>query len=165
LPEAPGLPHKLVRMDGIVEEIYVTERGSAPMVRVDEVKAIEGGGLDGDRYHLGTGYWTGYDQCPVTMIAVEDIQEISESTGIAVSNGEHRRNIVTKGISLLDLAGKRFRVGDALFEYDQPRPPCRYIQSITEPGMTKALGRNRGGICVFVIESGTIKAGDEITVV
>lgn len=151
-------------MEAVVEEIYITDRGSAPMMRVPEVTAIAGGGLDGDRYHLGTGYWVGYDQCAVTMIAAEDIEEISSSTGLKVTNGEHRRNIITRGISLLDLAGKRFRVGEALFEYDQPRPPCRYIQSITEPGMTKALGRNRGGICVRVIEGGAIKPGDPISV-
>lgn len=152
-------------MEGVVREIYITDRGSAPMVRVPEVVAVAGGGLEGDRYHLGTGYWAGYDRCAVTMIAAEDIDEISSTTGISVGNGEHRRNIITKGVSLLDLAGKRFRVGDAVLEYDQPRPPCRYIQSLTEPGMTKALGRNRGGICVRVIEGGTIKPGDAITLV
>ena len=151
-------------MEGVVEEIYITDRGSAPMVRVDEVKAVTGGGLEGDRYHMGTGYWAGYDQCAVTMIAAEDIDEIATTTGLSVTNGEHRRNIITRGISLLDLAGTRFRVGGALLEYDQPRPPCRYIQSITQPGMTKALGRNRGGICVSVIEGGTIRPGDAISV-
>ena len=151
-------------MQGVVEEIYITARGSAPMVHVDEVKAVPGGGLEGDRYHLGTGYWTGYDQCRVTMIAAEDIEEIAVSTGLSVTNGEHRRNIITRGLALLDLAGTRFKVGDALFEYDQPRPPCRYIQSITEPGMTKALGRGRGGICVRVIEGGVIRPGDAIAV-
>lgn len=151
-------------MNGVVEEIFITERGSAPMKRVREVKAVEGGGLEGDRYHMGTGYWIGYDQCAVTMIAIEDIEEIATTTGISVTNGEHRRNIITRGVSLLDLAGKRFRVGEAVLEYDKPRPPCRYIESITEPGMTKALGRNRSGICVRVIESGSICAGDPITV-
>ena len=150
-------------MDGTVEEIYITDRGSAPMQRVDEVKAVEGGGLEGDRYHTGTGYWTGYDRCPVTMIAIEDIEEIASTTGISITNGEHRRNIITRGIDLLGLAGKRFRVGDALLEFDKDRPPCRYIQSITEPGMTKALG-NRGGICVTVIEGGSIRPGDRISV-
>jgi MOSC domain-containing protein YiiM len=152
-------------MEGVVEEIYITDRGSAPMQSVPEVKAVEGGGLEGDRYHLGTGYWAGYDQCAVTMIAIEDIEEIVSTTGLRVGNGEHRRNIITRGISLLDLAGTTFRVGDALFGYDKPRPPCRYIQSITEPGMTKALGRNRSGICVRVLESGSIKPGDRISVI
>lgn len=151
-------------MEGVVEEIYITERGSAPMQRVPEVRAIEGGGLEGDRYHTGTGYWVGYDQCGVTMIAAEDIAAIAAETDIAITNGEHRRNIITRGVDLLGLAGKRFRIGDALLEYDRPRPPCRYIQSITQPGMTKALGRNRGGICVRVIESGTIKERDAIAV-
>ena len=151
-------------MEGVVEEIYITERGSAPMQRVAEVKAIEGGGLEGDRYHLGTGYWTGYDLCPVTMIASEDIAAIAAETDLSITNGEHRRNIITSGISLLDLAGRRFRVGDAVLEYEKPRPPCRYIQSITQPGMTKAIGRNRGGICVRVIEGGLIKEGDPIFV-
>ncbi len=151
-------------MQGIVEEIYITERGTAPMRAVVAVTAVEGGGLEGDRYHLGTGYWTGYDQCPVTMIAGEDIEEIAANTGISITSGEHRRNIVTRGLALLDLAGKRFRVGDALFAYQQPRPPCRYIQSITEPGMTKALGRGRGGICVTVVQGGRIRVGDVISV-
>ena len=151
-------------MQGVVEAIYITERGSAPMRRVPEVVAVEDGGLEGDRYHLGTGYWTGYDRCPVTMIAVEDIEAIAAETEIAITSGQHRRNIITRGISLLDLAGKRFRVGEAVLAYQQPRPPCRYIQSITQPGMTKALGRNRGGICVTVVQGGVIRAGDEISV-
>ncbi len=132
------------------------------MQRVPEVKAIEGGGLEGDRYHLGTGYWVGYDQCGVTMIAAEDIEAIAAETDISITSGEHRRNIIIRGVDLLDLAGKRFRIGDAVLEYDRPRPPCRYIASITHPGMTKALGHNRGGICVRVIESGTITEGDHI---
>jgi len=42
------------------------------------------------------------------------------------------------------------------------RPPCRYIESITEPGMTRALAARRGGICVRVVESGLVRTGDEI---
>ena len=152
-------------MAASVLEIYVTDRGSAPMKRVPEVEAVAGRGLKGDRYEMETGYWTGVDACQVTLIESEAIQQIATETGISVTNGEHRRNIITTGISLLDeLPGKRFRIGEALFEYEQPRPPCRYVQSITEPGMTKALGRGRGGICCKVIEPGLIKEGDEIVV-
>lgn len=133
------------------------------MKRVPEIEAVVGG-LKGDRYQTGTGYWAEYDECQVTLIRLEDIEAIAAETGIAVTNGEHRRNIITKGIELLDLGGKRFTVGEAVFEYDRPRPPCRYVQSITEPGMTKALGRGRGGICARVIEPGLIKEGDPITV-
>lgn len=150
---------------GRVEGIFITGRGSTPMRRVDQVEAVERRGLAGDRYLEGTGYYSGTDECQVTLIEGEGLDEITESFGVAVLNGEHRRNIVTRGVRLMDLRGRRFRVGAALLEYDRPRPPCRYIQSVSEPGMTKALGRTRGGICARVVEGGAIGVGDTIEVV
>lgn len=148
-----------------VEEIYVAPRGGAPMEQVAEVEAIEARGLSGDRYLERTGYWTDVDECQVTLIEAEALDEIRETTQVRVSNGEHRRNIITRGTRLRDLAGKRFRVGGAVLEYDRPRPPCRYIQSITEHGMTRALGASRGGICARVVQSGLIRAGDELELI
>ncbi len=148
-------------MAGMVEEIYVTGRGSEPMRRVEEVRAAFGG-LEGDRYREGTGYWTVYgDVCEVTLIEGEDLDEIEREAGLRVKNGEHRRNIITRGVRLHDLRGKRFRIGEAVLEYDRPRPPCRHVQELTEPGMTRALKR-RGGICARVVEGGAIRAEDSI---
>ena len=134
------------------------------MRRVESIEAVEGRGLEGDRYMTRTGYWTGVDECQVTLISAEDLEEIARDTDVHVANGQHRRNIITRGIDLYDLAGKRFTVGEAVLEFDRPRPPCRYIQSLTEPGMTKALGRSRGGICARVVTSGAIRAGDDVIV-
>jgi len=148
-------------MAGVVEEIYITTKGSAPMERVEEAGAVAGG-LEGDRYKEGTGYWTPYgDVCEVTLIEAEDLDEIERETGIRVKNGEHRRNIITRGVRLRDLRGSRFRIGEVVLEYDRPRPPCKHIQDLTEPGMTRVLKR-RGGICARVIESGRIRTRDEI---
>ena len=157
MPQAPGT----------VEEIYITERGSAPMKRVDQVEAVAGKGLLGDRYLLGTGYWSTskYDLCQVTLIAAEDVEAVARETELEITAGQHRRNIITRGIVLSELEGKTLRIGDALLEYDQPRPPCRYLQSITQKGMTKALGNGRAGICCRVLESGTIRPGDQIVVI
>ena len=150
-------------MKGIVEEIYVTGRGSSPMERVEEIRAVGNGGLEGDRYKEGTGYWTSYgDVCEVTLIEGEDLDEI-ENEGLGVKNGEHRRNIITRGVDLERLRGSRFRIGEAVLEYDRPRPPCKHIQDMTEPGMTRAL-RRRGGICARVVEGGLIRPRDEISI-
>ena len=71
---------------------------------------------------------------------------------------------MTRNIEYEELIGKHFRIGKkAMFVYEKPRPPCAYIESITEKGMTKALARI-GGICIQVIESGTITIDDEITI-
>ena len=147
-----------------VEAIFITARGGQPMTRVAQVEAIESRGLAGDRYLQRTGYWTGVDECQVTLIAAEALEEIGAKTGVSVGEGQHRRNIVTRGVDLHALGRKKFRVGEALLAFDRPRPPCRYIQSVSERGMTKALGRTRGGICARVIEGGMIREGDAIEV-
>ena len=149
-------------MKGVVEGIYVTTKGSAAMERVEEVTTVEGCGIEGDRYCEGTGFWTQYgDVCEVTLIEGEDLDYIENELGIGVGNGEHRRNIITRGIRLRDLRRKTFRIGDAVLEYDRPRPPCRHVQNMSEPGMTRAL-KNRGGICARVVRAGSIKVQDTI---
>ncbi|MEW6636338.1 MAG: MOSC domain-containing protein [Actinomycetota bacterium] len=151
-------------MKGVVEEIYITDEGSAPMRRVTEVETVAGCGIRDDRYCEGTGYWTSYgDVCEITLISGEDLDHIESELGISVKNGEHRRNIVVRGLDLAALRRKRFRVGETVLEYDRPRPPCRHVQDLSEPGMTRAL-RGRGGICARVVEAGRIRAGDGIEV-
>jgi MOSC domain-containing protein YiiM len=151
-------------MKGVVEEIYITGEGSAAMERVEEVRTIEGRGIEGDRYCEGNGFWTPYgDVCEVTLISSEDLDRIESELGIRVKSGEHRRNIVTRGIDLNDLRRKRFRIGETVLESDRPRPPCRHVQDLTEPGMTRAL-KGRGGICAKVVEGGRIWAQDAIEV-
>jgi MOSC domain-containing protein YiiM len=152
------------KMKGVIEGIFVTGEGSAAMERVEEVRTVEGCGIEGDRYCEGTGFWTRYgDVCQVTLIEGEDLDYIEDELGIRVRDGEHRRNIVTRGIRLLDLRRKRFRVGKTLLEFDRSRPPCRHVQDLSEPGMTRAL-KGRGGICARVIEAGVIRTQDAIEV-
>lgn len=151
-------------MAGIIEKIFITGTGGEPMQAVEQAEAVESQGLRVDRYANRTGYWSRVDECQVTLIEGEDLDEITATVGLRVLNGEHRRNLVTRGIQLEELYGHRFRVGEVVLEYDRPRPPCTYIQSLTQqPGLTKALGR-RGGICARVVTSGTIRVQDSIVV-
>ena len=109
-------------MPGFVEGIYVAHGAGAPVERVGEVAAIEGCGLAGDRYCTGTGHWSRFGRvCQVTLIAAEDLDAIEKETGIRVRDGEHRRNIVLRGLNLGDLRRRRFRIGGATLEYVGPR--------------------------------------------
>src|SRR3712207_8156652 len=68
------------------------------MERIGEVSAIEGCGLAGDRYCVGTGHWSRFGRvCQVTLMAAEDLAAIEKETGVRVRDGEHRRNVVTRG--------------------------------------------------------------------
>ena len=150
-------------MTGFVEGIFLAPQAGAQMKGVQAATALEGCGLEGDRYCAGTGHWSRFGRvCEVTFIAAEDLHNIELETSLGVKNGEHRRNVVTSGISLKALRrGERFRVGEVAFEYRGPQSVCRYIERLTEPGMTQAL-KGRAGICARVIETGTVRVGDEI---
>ena len=152
-------------MKGKVEAIYIAPEGGAVMERKEAVKAVENSGLQGDRYLKKTGYWSGIDECQLTLIEGETLDEISQETGLRIKSGEHRRNIITRGIRLYELRGKKFSVGEAILTFDRPRPPCAYIQSLTEEGMTRALIGTKGGICARVLKSGEVRTNDIIEVV
>jgi MOSC domain-containing protein YiiM len=148
-----------------VETIYTTPEGSAPMEVVEEIEAVERQGLRGDRYMEGTGYYSGMDECEVTLIESEAIEEIREEYDIDLSDGRHRRNIVTRGVSVHDLLDKRFRIGGATFEGTRPRPPCAHVEQVAdESGVARALKNHRGGICASVVEGGDLTTGDELEV-
>jgi MOSC domain-containing protein YiiM len=152
-------------MSGFVEGIFLAPEAGAQMKGAEVATALEGCGLEGDRYCAGTGHWSRFGRvCEVTFIAAEDLHDIERGSGVGLKNGEHRRNVVTRGISLKALRrGERFRVGEVVFEYRGPRSVCRYIERLTEPGMTQAL-KGHGGICARVTGNGTVRVGDEIEV-
>jgi len=151
-------------MGGTIDKIFITTKGGEPMQSLPEVEAVEGRGLRGDRYMERSGYWTAVDECQVTLIEGEDLDEITASSTLRVLNGEHRRNLVTRGIELVSLLGQHFQIGEAILEYDRPRPPCTYIQGLTgQPGLTRSLG-HRGGICARVVKSGRIRLQDPIVI-
>lgn len=151
-------------MSGKVISIHTTPKAQAPMSAVNEVVAVAGLGLAGDRYHGHTGTYsetpgTGRD---VTFIAAEAIEEIARDHGISLAPGESRRNVTTKGIDLNALVDKEFRVGDVVLRGMRLCEPCEYLQSHTgKDGLLKALV-HRGGLRAEIIRGGTIRVGDEI---
>ena len=145
-----------------LEDIYVAEAGGEPMQPRQRITAVEGG-LEGDRYCTGDGYYSPFDTCEVTFVQAEALEEIERTTGIDLSEGQHRRNLVVRGGDVHELLGSRFRLGEATFEGTRPRPPCRYIEQLNdEDGLMRALGDGRGGICARVDEPGEIAVGNEI---
>jgi MOSC domain-containing protein YiiM len=148
-----------------VESIFVAPEDSAPMESRESVEAVKGG-LRGDRYCTGKGYYSPYDVCQVTLISAEGIETIREETGIDLSDGRHRRNLVVRGGDLRDLLDATVRVGGATLRGTRPRPPCAHVERVAgEDGVARALGDGRGGICADVLEGGEISVGSGIEIV
>lgn len=145
----------------MVMQIYIAPIAGSPMMRLPEVEAVAGCGLAGDRYLLGTGYYTPKNVCQVTLIEEEALARMAADHGMAIMAGEHRRNLVTRGVRLPELRGRRFGIGAAVFEYDRSRPPCGYLERLTQRGMTRAMGEG-AGICVSVLAGGLVREGDAL---
>jgi MOSC domain-containing protein YiiM len=145
-----------------LEAIFVSEAAGEPMESHETVEAIHGG-LEGDRYCTGRGYYSPFDVCEVTLIRAEDLEAIRETMGIDLTDGSHRRNLVVRGGDVHELLNRRFSLGEATLEGTRRRPPCRHVEEVAgEDGVTRALGEGRGGICARVADPGTISVGDEI---
>ncbi|MBI1184677.1 MOSC domain-containing protein [bacterium] len=134
---------------------YRPERVASP-VAVDKIEALESQGLAGDHYKKNGG------KRQVTLIQWEHIMAVSSYMNIdELSPLLLRRNIITKGINLLALKGKKFSVGAAVFEYTGECHPCSRMEENLGQGGYNAM-RGHGGITCRVLSSGSIAIGDAI---
>jgi MOSC domain-containing protein YiiM len=148
-----------------VEAIFVAEGATRPLRRVDAAEAVAGRGLAGDRYELGVGTYSakhGPDR-HVTLISAEDLEALSDE-GWPLAPGEHRRNVVVRGVDLPALEGREFAIGDVRLRSIRPCPPCGHLERVTgRPGLRSAL-EGRAGIRVEIVSGGTIRVGDAVLV-
>lgn len=151
----------------IVKEILIGPQAGAPLLTVESVFAEAGKGLAGDRYHAGRGAFNApqFDQTvrEVTLIGTESIRECNARLETALSAADFRRNLVTEGLDLRALKGKRFRIGEAVLRHVRSAPPCRYLARLSGADMMTGL-KGIGGIRAVIEHSGTIRTGDAIHV-
>ena len=144
---------------GTVVWIGVRPARRAELVPVETVRAETESGLEGDHYQ---GKLTGKRQ--VTLINAEHLVAIASMLGRPeVSPSLLRRNIVVKGINLLALKDKTFRIGEALLETTGECHPCSRMEENLGPGGYNAV-RGHGGITARVVETGMIRVGDRVEV-
>ena len=145
-----------------LEAIHVAEASGEPMESREAVRAVHGG-LEGDRYCTGRGYYSPFDVCETTLVQAGALEEIREATGIDLTGGRHRRNLVVRGGDVHDLLECRFSLGGATLEGTRPRPPCSHVEEVAgEEGVARALGDGRGGVCARVVSAGEIRIGDGV---
>ena len=144
-------------MTGRVEGIYLSaDHGDLPEP-VESVRALAGRGLEGNRYF--------FDDAPagtaLTLIAAEAVEAMEREHGISIEPRESRRNVVTRGIDVNALVGKRFRIGDVECEGVELCEPCTTLEGMTKPGVIKGLV-HRGGLNADILSDGAINVGDAV---
>ena len=140
-------------MSGRVESIHVVAETAGPPEARERVSVVAGRGIEGDRK-----FDSNHD---LTLVEAEALERLTEDTGIELGPGESRRQVMTRGVSLNELLGKRFRVGELECVGEELCEPCDHLQSLTQPGVLRGLV-HRGGLCAEVVSDGEIAVGDSV---
>jgi len=126
-----------------------------PIHRVDEVGAVAGQGLVGDRKY-GT-------RRQISIVSTEELDEAARLLGAEISPGTTRRQITISGARLNRQPGATIRLGEVLVSVIGDCSPCEEMEESVGPGARAALV-GRAGITGTIVESGTIRIGDPVRI-
>ena len=152
----------LPQLRGRVAAIALAERATGDMHTVNHAKVLANRGLEGDRYAAKAGTFTpandtarGYD---LTLIEAEVLDSLTLPDGRTLGYAEARRNVVTRGIDLNALVGRRFRVGNVECLGQRLCEPCTHLERLTTKGALRGL-IHRGGLRADVLSNGDVTTG------
>ena len=152
--------------------IYRAENAGDPMRSMQQVRALQGKGLEGDRYAEGRGIF----QKPggreairhVSLITQEAIEAVNAKSAseseraIQFQASDTRRNLITVGIDLSDLVGKKFKIGKVEMRGIELCTPCKRPSQLSGKEGFKAAFENRGGLRAEILDDGLLTVGDVI---
>jgi MOSC domain-containing protein YiiM len=143
--------------EGTVVSINITPQAEAPMQSVDEVRAIPGRGLEGDRYLDNKGRAPEVKR-ELTLIEAEAIEAFKNELKVDYGLSDSRRNVVTRGVPLHHLVGKEFWVGEVKARGIMLCEPCAHLQKLTVKQVLPGLV-HRAGLRAQILTEGTIRIG------
>ncbi len=149
--------------EGTLVAIYTTSASGEPMLEHPTIAATAACGLADDRYATDVArHARGYTKIrAVTLLEEETVDALRRDHGIDVQPILLRRNLLTRGVPLNHLIGRRFRVGAVVLEGTELCEPCQYLADLIHQPVFKPL-RHRGGIRAAIIEGGELRTGDSI---
>ena len=144
-----------------VSKICITNKSSEEMQDVTNVKVIANKGIVNDRY-----FSENNDQdLQITLIESENIDYYNEISETKIPYINFRRNIITKGIQLNDLVGKKLLIGNVEVQGHDLCRPCKHLEeTLKGQDIIKEFLR-RGGLRCEILKSGTVNIEDEIKVI
>ena len=141
---------------GTVEAIWIAPAAGERAQAAEVARAVAGRGLAGDRHVTGTGTFpSGRPGSALTLIEAE----VCTSFDPPLGPDEHRRNVVTRGISLNGLVGREFMVGPVRCRGIRLCEPCTVIRRYASRPVLRELV-HRGGLRADILDDGEITVGD-----
>jgi MOSC domain-containing protein YiiM len=145
-----------------VVSIFVAPRAAEEMVALAQVRAFADRGLEGDRFLRDSWHALKRPDKAVTFIEEETLASAEAELGVKGLAQRSRRNIVTRGVPLVQLLDRQFVVGDVLFRGIRLFEPCGHLVRLSGlQGIFKAL-EHRSGLKAAILSNGLIRVGDAI---
>jgi len=144
--------------EGTVISINITPIVEGPMQTVDEVRAVPGRGLEGDRYF---DHPQMEPKRELTLVEAEAIEAFRSEFKIDFGLEGTRRNLITRGVPLNHLVGREFWIGGVKARGIQLCEPCATLQRLSHPKVLPGL-IHRGGLRAQILTEGTIRVGEVI---
>ena len=143
---------------GKVLEIGISENKSSKIVSVNQVEAIKGKGLIGEKHFKEDNK----KRSQITLIEIENINHYNKITGTKIPAINFLRNIVTQGIRLNVLIGKEFFIGKVKVKAHDLCRPCKSLQEFLQQKNTVKELLYTGGLRCEILSSGKIFVNDQI---
>jgi MOSC domain-containing protein YiiM len=148
---------------GTIVSIHLASAAKAPVRSVEQVRALPGVGLEGDRYALKLGtFYKALPDYELTLIEAEAIEAMTRDYRTEISAGDARRNLVTRDVPLNHLVGREFNIGSVRIRGIRLCEPCDHLQGLIGLPVIKGL-RQRGGLRAQILSEGLIRVGDPVS--
>lgn len=145
--------------------IIIGEKAKEPLQYVDTAHAVEGKGLEGDRYFYGQGTFNkpqlSQNVREISIISYETLTECNARLASELDFLDLRRNLVIRNFDAKAIDNKIFTIGTAQFCIVRTCPPCKYLSRLIDVDIMKGL-KYIGGYRASIINSGTISVNDAI---
>ena len=145
---------------GKVLEIGICKNKGEKILKVNNVDAIKGKGLLGDRKYKENNPKISQ----ITLIEIENINYFNKVSNTKFQPIEFRRNIITEGVNLNDLINKEFLLGDVKLKGHDLCRPCKYLQERLKQGNIIKEFLRKGGLRCEILNNGKIAIGDKIKI-
>lgn len=126
---------------------------------VERVRVHAGLGIEGDRYFAVAAHYN----AQITFIDADVLEDVRTCLELEALDPIHtRRNIVMRGVPLLQLIGQEFTLdfGDEQVDFSGAShcAPCAWMNAMYGEGARDAL-RGRGGLRARILTDGEIRRG------
>ena len=143
-----------------VFKIGITNTNNKKIEELDSIDVVANKGIVGDRHFKDFND----PYCQLSLIESENIDYYNIKYGLNIPYIDFRRNIVTSGIQLNELVGKKLKIGDVELEGIDLCRPCKHLtEMLGEANILKEFLR-RGGLRCQILSSSKIKTGDKIQI-